>query len=126
MNLLSLDEENFSEPVDCEEEIFGEDYFFNEKTAERKIKVYALVIYDIIENKKRTRFAKFMNAFGTRVQKSCFEVALPLSGYNKMMKHIGKFCGEEDSIRVYRLSGKNHVYTWGKMGIIEDEEVIIV
>ena len=114
MSRLSSDEE-------YEEEIFGEDYFFDNTTENHKAKVYALVIYDIINNKKRTRFSKFMNAFGTRVQKSCFEVSLPLNAYNKMMKHIGKYCDSEDSIRVYRLSGKNHVYTWGRMGIIEDE-----
>lgn len=119
MSLLSSDEE-------YEEEIFGEDYFFEKETQTHKAKVYALVIYDITDNKKRTKFAKFMNGYGTRVQKSCFEVALSLSAYNKMMKKIGRYCDEEDSIRVYRLSGKNHVYTWGRMGIIEDEEVIIV
>lgn len=119
MNRLSSDEE-------YEEEIFGEDYFFDTPNNTRKAKVYALVIYDIINNKKRTKFAKFMNAFGTRVQKSCFEVALPLASYNKMMKHIGKYCGSGDSIRVYRLSGKNHVYTWGRTGVIEDDEVIII
>ena len=116
MNQLPFDEENVQE-----------DYFFGgtEGTAGCK-KVYALVIYDIIENKKRTRFAKFMNGFGTRVQKSCFEVVISVAAFEKMMKGIGKYCTAEDSIRVYRIQGKGQIYQWGKAGPKEDDEVIVL
>ena len=116
MSRLPFDEENVQE-----------DYFFGsaEGTLGTK-KVYALVIYDIIENKKRTRFAKYMKAFGTRVQKSCFEVVISLPAFEKMMKGIGKYCAEEDSIRVYRIQGKGQVYQWGRMGPKEEEEVIVL
>ena len=116
MSRLPFDEENVQE-----------DYFFGgtEGTLGCK-KVFALVIYDIIENKKRTRFAKFMNGFGTRVQKSCFEVVISLPAFEKMMKNIGKYCESEDSIRVYRIQGKGQVYQWGKAGPKEEEEVLVL
>ena len=108
------------------ESILSEDYFFGAVEGKSKQKVYALVIYDIIDNKKRTRFAKFMNGFGTRVQKSCFETVVPLPTFKKMLRGIEKFCSDEDSIRVYRLTGKSQVYQWGREGPKEEEDVIIL
>lgn len=118
MSLLLSDEEfeNY-----CEE-----DYFFGAEETKSFNKVYALVIYDITDNKKRTRFAKFMNGFGTRVQKSCFEVMIPEAAFKKMMKGIGKYPKAEDSVRVYRLTGKSQVYKWGRDGPMEEDEVIIL
>ena len=55
-----------------------------------------------------------MNGFGTRVQKSCFETVLLLPAFKKMLKGIEKYCAAEDSIRVYRLTGKSQVYQWGR------------
>ena len=117
----------FMSRLPFDEEPVQEDYFFGgaEETTGHK-KVFALVTYDIIENKKRTRFAKYMNGFGTRVQKSCFEVVISLPSFEKMMKGIGKYCDSEDSIRVYRIQGKGQVYQWGKAGPKEEEEVIVL
>lgn len=112
-------------PLDDEES--QDDYFFGDsEEKKRKNKVYALVIYDIIENKKRTHFAKFMQGYGTRVQKSCFEVIVSASSFDKMLKNIEKYCDNEDSIRVYRLQGKSQVYQWGTVTPIEEEEVIFL
>ena len=103
----------------------NEDYFFGAEGGGRP-NVYALVIYDIVDNKKRTRFAKFMSGFGRRVQKSCFETTVSLTAFNKMLDGITEFCDDEDSIRVYRLSGASQVYSWGKDEQEEDEDVIVL
>ena len=34
------------------------------------MKIYALVIYDIVNDKRRAKFAKRLNQYGIRVQKS--------------------------------------------------------
>lgn len=117
MSLLLSDEES---------ENYLEDYFFGVEESRRSTKVYALVIYDITDNKKRTKFAKFMNGFGTRVQKSCFEVMVPESSFKKMMKKIGSFPEADDSVRVYRLTGKSQVYKWDRDGSMEEDDVIIL
>ena len=113
-------------PLDEEEDSQYEYFFGDNEEKKRKNKVYALVIYDIIENKKRTRFAKFMNGYGTRVQKSCFEVIVSASAFDKMLKGIQHYCENEDSIRVYRLQGKSQVYQWGQSSPIEEEEVVVL
>ena len=45
-----------------------ENYFWNTEQISNKKKIYILVIYDIVDNKKRVAFAKKMNGYGFRVQ----------------------------------------------------------
>lgn len=103
-----------------------EDYFFGEYETQSYKKVYALIIYDIIDNKKRTKLAKELLAYGDRVQKSGFEINVSERKFNKLLQIIPKYCGEHDSIRVYRITGKNLVYKWGVDMENEQEDVIIV
>ena len=42
-----------------------EDYEFESVEARGEKQYYVLVIYDIVENKRRTKFAKFFNDKGT-------------------------------------------------------------
>ena len=103
-----------------------EDYFFGayEKTDNKK--VYALVIYDIVENKKRTKFAKLMEGYGNRIQKSGFEVTLSEKKFKQLLDVIPKYCGAVDTIRVYRITGQNLVYKWGKdIGSFQEDLIII-
>ena len=110
-----------------EKENFMEDYFFS-GTVEppRSNQVYALIIYDIINNKKRTGFAKFMSGFGRRVQKSCFEVRISQKSFDKLLRQIGYYCDTDDNIRVYRINGRSEVYNWGRpVKVVEDPVVIL-
>lgn len=44
---------------------------YDKKIISREEKFYkALIIYDIIDDKKRNRMAKFLESYGVRVQKS--------------------------------------------------------
>ena len=111
---------------------FEEDYFFNPFDEELKAKddkVYVLVIYDIVENKKRTKLAKFLLGYGFRIQKSCFEAILPDNKFQKLLKGLGKFISEEDeinSVRVYKFYSKAQIYSFGRNMEIEAEDVIII
>lgn len=117
----------FMSQLPFDDNVEQEDYFFRggEATASDR-KVFALVIYDIIENKKRTKFAKYMKGYGIRIQKSCFEVTIPKRKFERMLEGIGRYCASEDSIRVYRIHGKSQVYQWGREEFAEEEDVIIV
>lgn len=103
-----------------------ENYFWNtEETAEKK--VYILVIYDIVSNKRRVAFAKKMNGYGFRVQKSAFEALISESLYRKLIAEIPRLiCTEEDSVRVYRIMGYGEVSLFGVNESLENEEVIII
>ena len=92
-----------------------EDYFFStveENTQEKK--AYVLIIYDIVDNAKRVRLAKFLQGYGFRVQKSAFEALISFSLYNKLLREIGVYVDEEDSIRIYKIVGQGQVTILGK------------
>lgn len=64
---------------------------------------YFLLIYDISDDKRRTKLAKLMEGYGKRVQYSAFECWLNIRQYNKFMKEIEKIHHKEDNIRIYNL-----------------------
>lgn len=78
-----------------------EDYFSGEFQENDRKKVYALVIYDITDNKTRTKF-------------------------EKLLSEIPKYCSSLDTIRVYRITGKNLVDKWGIDNSSFQEETIII
>ena len=88
-----------------------EDYFFStveENTQEKK--AYVLIIYDIVDNAKRVRLAKFLQGYGFRVQKS----------------EIGVYVDEEDSIRIYKIVGQGQVTILGKNEKVQNDDCIII
>ncbi len=103
-----------------------ENYFFDTDDEIKDSRVYVLIIYDIIDNKRRLKLAKYLNGYGFRVQKSSFEAKLTKSKYNQMINGIGKYATNEDSIRIYKIIGKGQVTVLGKDYKLDDEEVIII
>ena len=103
-----------------------EDYFFStveENTQEKK--AYVLIIYDIVDNAKRVRLAKFLQGYGFRVQKSAFEALISFSLYNKLLREIGVYVDEEDSIRIYKIVGQGQVTILGKNEKVQNDDCII-
>lgn len=41
-----------------------EDYFFNINDNIEEDKIFVLIIYDIIDNRKRVQFAKYLQSYG--------------------------------------------------------------
>ena len=63
---------------------------------------YSLLIYDIVDDKKRTKFAKYMESYGIRVQKSAFELRLNNKKLKQMIEGIDKYVSSEDSVKLYK------------------------
>lgn len=103
-----------------------ENYFFEIENEVDYNKIFVLIIYDIVDNKKRTKFSNYMLGYGNRVQKSAFEAKLTNKKYNQLMKAIPKFCSDEDSIRVYKITGKSQVTCWGYKEITDEDDIIII
>ncbi len=103
-----------------------EDYFFGETQDTDVKKVYALIIYDIVDNKARNKFAKFLLGYGNRIQKSGFEISVSEKKFDKILREIPKYCGSVDSIRVYRIAGQNLVYKWGVDDSILQDDLIFL
>ena len=104
-----------------------DDYFFETTEFESKEnKLYILIIYDIIDNKKRNRLAKFSQGYGFRIQKSAFEAFLTKSLYQKLLREIKGYASPEDSIRIYKIIGKGQVTVMGIKESVQPEEVVII
>jgi CRISPR-associated protein Cas2 len=64
-----------------------------------------LLVYDITENRLRTRVAKVVEGYGVRVQKSAFECRLTRGMRARLWEALARFeLGPEDAIALYRLA----------------------
>lgn len=104
-----------------------ENYFWNTQEKSYSKKVFVLIIYDIISNKRRTKFANEMSGYGFRVQKSAFEALLEENQLRKLEAEIEDYIDvQEDSVRIYRMTGYGEVKLYGQNTKIEAEDVILV
>ena len=104
-----------------------ENYFWNTETESRTKKLFVLIIYDIVDNKRRVKFAKKMSGYGFRVQKSAFEALIDESLYQKLQREIPRLIQpKEDIVRIYRMTGYGEVKLFGVNSKIEAEDVIII
>ncbi|MGB3691942.1 MAG: CRISPR-associated endonuclease Cas2 [Spirulinaceae cyanobacterium] len=64
-----------------------------------------LVCYDIVQDSRRNKVAKLLEAYGLRVQKSVFEVMAEEAEYLKLQRRLQKLINEEeDQLRFYPLT----------------------
>ena len=103
-----------------------EDYYFQISEELETDKEFVLIIYDIVDNRKRVKMAKLLSGYGKRVQKSAFEAMLTKQKYNKLIEEIPRFIDKtEDNVRVYKIKGKGKVTAWGEVPEF-DEEIILI
>lgn len=105
-----------------------EDYYFQIAENLEDDRQFILIIYDIVDNKRRVKFAKLLEGYGTRVQKSAFEAMLSQKSYEKLVREIPRYINSasgEDSVRIYRMIGKGRVQSWGDVPK-QQEEIILV
>lgn len=104
-----------------------ENYFWNTEQTLSSKKIYVLIIYDIVDNKRRIKFAKKMNGYGFRVQKSAFEAMISEKLYRNLLAEIPRMIQKnEDSVRVYKIIGSGEVSLFGTNVSVKNEEVIIL
>lgn len=69
--------------------------YFNLNEDERAFattsEIYCLIIYDIVSNKRRLQLSHLLEAFGVRVQKSCFEAKMDKAVYRSLIAHLEEF-----------------------------------
>ncbi|WP_314628221.1 CRISPR-associated endonuclease Cas2 [uncultured Selenomonas sp.] len=84
-----------------------------------------LVIYDIVDNKRRSRMVKCVERYGVRVQKSAFEAFLSKKKYERLVEETSRLIDlDTDSLRIYLLADHTSVRSWG-VGDRHVEDVII-
>lgn len=93
---------------------------------DHEVKYIVLIIYDIVSNKQRLKIAKYLNSFGQRVQKSCFEAKLDKRQYKKLIDGLKKLLKPDDNVRVYKIYGREEIETFGSKNYEELEDTIII
>lgn len=109
--------------ADKKDELYEDLYEYG---IERKYTV--VVSYDIKDDKRRLKMAKFLLGFGLRVQRSVFECILNKNAYKKLVKLIPRYIGQHDLVRIYKLNDTCEVITWGDIGRLRelDEDFYII
>jgi CRISPR-associated protein Cas2 len=85
-----------------------------------------VIIYDIIENKRRNRLAKLLSGYGYRVQRSSFECLLSKEKFTELATKIEEFHKESDLIRIYKLNSSVKCEIYGEDPDKFEKEVIII
>ncbi|KMO85342.1 CRISPR-associated protein Cas2 [Megasphaera cerevisiae DSM 20462] len=99
-----------------------QEYEFISTTSKRFI---ILIIYDIVDNKRRNAMVHFLEKYGLRVQKSAFEAYVTKNKYEKLAQESSEIIDTEtDSLRIYLLADHTSVRSWG-IGDTHTEDVII-
>ncbi len=90
---------------------------------------FYVVVYDVVEDKRRLKVAKYLESMGDRVQYSVFEVYLTPKELQEVMKKLATLIeAEEDGIRVYNLctACREKVHSLGQGVITPPPGLIIV
>ena len=103
-----------------------EDYFFNIDENKSSDNVFVLIIYDIVDNKKRIKLSKMLLGYGFRIQKSAFEAIIPKRKYKELLERLPAYTSADDSIRVYKIIGKGQVVSFGKPMEEAAEDIIVI
>ena len=98
-----------------------EDYYFQISDELESDKEFVLIIYDIVDNRKRVKLAKLLSGYGRRVQ-----AMLTTQRYNKLIEEIPRYIDKtEDNVRIYKITGKGKVTSWGEVPEFDEEIVLI-
>lgn len=85
-----------------------------------------LIIYDIVDNRRRLKMVECLEKYGLRVQKSAFEAYITKKQYEKLEREASLLIDvEADSLRIYFLANHTAVHSWG-IGDRHVEEVIVL
>lgn len=88
------------------------------------------ISYDISDDKKRTRFSRYLEKYGHRIQYSVFEIENSERILKNIMADIdNKFMrifGQEDSVYVFKLSSSCEVVRYGYARNEENDLKIIL
>lgn len=108
-----------------EDDFLSEEAEVIDKVGNRTFQI--VVIYDIVDDKRRYHMSKTLLGFGERVQRSAFECHLTQRKYEQMIAEILPLIDEEeDLLRVYKLTGNTQTQVWGKIPETFDEDLIII
>lgn len=63
-----------------------------------------LVIYDITDDKRRSKVNKVLETFGVRIQRSAFECYIDAYDYEKLVRKMENLHCDDDVMKIYRFT----------------------
>ncbi len=90
---------------------------------------FVVVVYDISDNKRRTKLHKRLQDYGTPVQYSVFECVLPAEDVEKMKRVVAKIIRpRKDHVRYYVLchACRQRVVVTGFREVTAKPDVLVV
>lgn len=81
-----------------------------------------VAVYDVTEDRERTRIAKILQGFGFRVQKSVFEIRLTKASKETLKKRLEELNLESGCVFLYRLNENSKRINVGKVPELEQDE----
>lgn len=90
---------------------------------------FLLVVYDISNDRRRTKLHKKLLDFGNPVQYSVFECLLEKKDVGKMKSAVKRIArGKLDHVRFYKICGacQKKIEIIGRSEVSKDAEVIVV
>lgn len=92
----------------------------------QKDECFVLIIYDIVNDRRRNAVMRYLNGYGYRVQKSCFEAIINKKMYRRILEDIPRMVDTtEDSVRIYKFNEHSKVIEYG-LGSEADYEIAMV
>ena len=92
-------------------------------------KTFYVVVYDISNDKRRTKLHNALRNFGSPVQYSVFECILEKTEYNQLKQSVRKIIRPRlDHIRYYTICGacRDKIEIIGRTEIVSEKDVIVV
>ena len=76
-----------------------------------------VISYDISNDKLRTKFSKFLEKFGHRIQYSVFEIdnseRILKNIISEIQGHFSRKFGQEDSVIIFKMSSSCEIIKYG-------------
>lgn len=90
---------------------------------------FYVLVYDVVDDKRRLKVARLLEAVGERVQYSVFEAYLSSQELERVLGRVRNVIGiEDDGLRVYRLCAlcRQNVVTLGRGDVTSPPGLMIV
>lgn len=82
------------------------------------------IIYDVTDDRERTRVAKILIGYGFRVQKSVFECKLSRGDRKSLVARLEALALQTGSVKLYRIHSRAEHTVIGKPMVDPDEAAI--
>jgi len=92
-------------------------------------KTLYVIVYDISNNKRRTKLHTALKNYGSPVQYSVFECLLEKSEYNQLKQSVRKLIRPRmDHVRYYSICGacRGKIEIIGRTEVVAEKDIIVV